>query len=91
MHGLKSLVYKLAYPSAPDDTYTKLISALRKQKAAIQKEDREKGRITVRCLSIFINVILWRCWSDELVIEVKKDNALRTNVSFYAVPNLCRF
>ncbi|HMD86826.1 MAG TPA: hypothetical protein VKO18_19220 [Terriglobia bacterium] len=64
--------------------------ALRKRQVAIQHENRDTGKVVVRCLSVFIDIVLWRCWSDELVIEVKGEDEFLTNVSFYAVPNLMR-
>jgi hypothetical protein len=76
------------YP--PDAAFTKLLTALRKEQFAIQHENRDTGKIVVRCLSVFINLMLWRCWSDELEIEVKGEGESRSNVSFYAVPNLMR-
>jgi hypothetical protein len=90
MYALRSLVHTITCPLPPDAAFTKLLTALREQQVAIQHEYRDTGKIIVRCLSVFINLLLWRCWSDELVIEVKGEDESRTNVSFYAVPNLKR-
>jgi len=38
-----------------------------------------------------LNVGLWRCWSDKLVFEIRRVEAVKTQVETYAVPNLFRF
>ena len=44
-----------------------------------------------RCLTSAANTILWRCWSDKLLFEVKGIDATNTQIGVYAVPNLLRF
>jgi len=90
MYALRSLVRTITCPLPPDATFTNLLTALRKQQVAIQHENRDPGKVDVCCLSVFINMVIWRCWSDELLIEVKGEDEFRAKVSFYAVPNIMR-
>lgn len=90
MYALKARIHKIVCQSDPEATFAKLVSGLRKQRVEIKYENRETGRVAVRCLSVFTDFALWRCWSDELLFEVEGEDGSRTSVSLYAIPNLMR-
>jgi hypothetical protein len=90
MYALKELVRTIACPTDPDTTFTKLRSGLRKLEVEVEYENRGAGKVVARCISLFLNFVLWRCYSDKLIFELKSADGVRTNVNVYAIPNLIR-
>ncbi len=90
MYLIKEPVGTITYQFDYDATFAALISRLRELHIDVLREDKNKGEVVARCLSIVMNIIVWRCWSDRLLFELKKDGANRTKVSIYALPNLFR-
>jgi hypothetical protein len=90
MYALKDLVGTIICHSDPDTAFTKLLSVLRKLQVEVEYENRDAGQVIARCLSVFLNLVLWRCWSDRLLFKLKNEDGHRTIVNVYAVPNLMR-
>jgi hypothetical protein len=72
-------------------TFRSLLLKLSELQIGVEKEDTDKGTITARCLIGPINMVLWRCWNDRIVFEIKRIDAANTRVRVFTVPNLFRF
>jgi len=91
MHLLREVVHKTTLQSDPATAFASLRSKLAELQIHVEKEDKDRGEIVARCLTSAVNTILWRCWSDKLLFEVKGIDATKTQIGVYAVPNLLRF
>jgi hypothetical protein len=90
MYPLKKLLRTVTYQSDLITTFAALLNRLRDLHIDVEKEDQDKREIVALCLGLCMNMILWRCWSDKLLFEVKKLDHNSTSVSIYAIPNLFR-
>jgi hypothetical protein len=88
---LRELVHSGTLHSDYTATFASLLSKLAELKIDVAREDKRRGEIVARCLTCPVNVLLWRCWSDKLVLEVKRIDAAKTQLNIYAVPNLFRY
>jgi hypothetical protein len=46
--------------------------------------------LIARCLTLCLNLGLWRCWSDKLEFRLESIGAHETRVTVNAIPNLLR-
>lgn len=58
--------------------------------AQAERPSSRTSSIVARCLTLCLNVGLWRCWSDTLEFSLEEITQNRTNVTIAAVPNLLR-
>jgi hypothetical protein len=59
--------------------------------AGIATEQRGSApEIIARCLSLSMNLGLWRCWSERLEISFHQIGPTETGVTINAVPSLVR-
>jgi hypothetical protein len=72
-------------------TFKLLVSRLRDSGIDVEKEDEAKGLVVAHCLSLVVNWIFWRAWSDKLFLEMKEMAPNKTEVRVYAIPNLSRY
>jgi hypothetical protein len=87
---LKELVGSIPFAADRDSTFAGLLSAIQGLDLKVHEADKNKGQVVVQCLSQICNLLLWRCWSDKLVFEVRTDEEGDATVNVYAVPNLLR-
>jgi hypothetical protein len=90
MYLLKQPVSTITYQFNFDATFKGLISRLRELQIDVLQSDEDKGEIVARCLSSAMNMIVWRCWSDKILFELKKEGPDKTRVDISALPNLFR-
>jgi len=74
----------------PAEVFESLISILGGHGYAIVSKDRDKGVIVFRYLALAMNMVLWRCWSDKMMIRTTTDSPNTTRVDVYAIPNMFR-
>lgn len=91
MYPLRKLVHRATIHRDYATTFASLLSKLAGLKIDVASEDKDRGEVVARCLTCPVNLILWRCWSDKLIFEVKRIDAAKTQVKMYAVPNLFRY
>ena len=90
MHLLNEHLGTIAYDGDRSAAFAAVSGKLRTSGITILEEDENAGRIVARCLSRLSNLMVWRCWSDKLLVQF--ENADRTaNIRVYAIPNLFRF
>ena len=90
MYLLRESTYRTTLHKNYATTFASLRSKLAELHIGIEKEDVNKGEIVAQCLTACFNMVLWRCWSDRLIFEVKALGATKTQVTIYTVPNLFR-
>lgn len=90
MSFLKELVATLEYREGVQGTFALLERKLAEMHLPVQCANRETGEIVVRCPSLCFNLLLWRCWSDNVLLHVEDAGAGRTRVQIYALPNLLK-
>ena len=90
MYALKERIRTIKCQMDLERTFTKLRSIIRLHQLEILNDNRATGRIACRCLSMCVNLLFWRCWSDELLFELKAVGKSQTEVSIFAIPNLMR-
>jgi hypothetical protein len=88
MYWLRHPVYARAFPAPRSSVFPALIAKLKELHFEIEKASEEKGVIVVRCLTVPLGIILWRCWSDKLVFELSGIGQNKTQLDVYAIPNL---
>jgi hypothetical protein len=88
---LRELVHSGTLDSDYTTTFASLLSKLAELKIDVAREDKRRGEIVATCLTCQANVLFWRCWSDRLVLDVKRIDAAKTQVNIYAIPNLFRY
>lgn len=90
MHLLREIVHKTTVHKGYAEAFTFLISKLGESNIEVAKQDMDHGEIVARCLTLSANLVLWRCWSDRLVFDMKELDAAKTEVTIYSIPNLFR-
>jgi hypothetical protein len=90
MRLLKEFVLTVTYPLDPSTTLRRLISALGEMELEIAELDEANGRVVAGCLTVAASLLFWRCWSDEVLFEVKEMGREETKLNVYAIPNLFR-
>lgn len=90
MHFLKQPVGRITCVSDYSSTYDKLLGKLKEMNFGVESQNKNKGQILILCLSILFNMILWKCWGDKLLFEVKCIEENRTTIDIFAIPNLFR-
>jgi hypothetical protein len=89
MAWLIQRVAGLTYPLDRQAAQARVLSIL--AGAAIATEQRQTApEIIARCLSVCMNLGLWRCWSERLEITFREIGAAETSVTINAVPSLLR-
>ena len=64
--------------------------AARLKELGIPVADRGSGELLARCITLPLNMIVWRCWSEKLIFRAKKFTEDETRVEVYAIPNFFR-
>jgi len=90
MYLLREIVHKATINKGYAEVFTSLLSKLAESNIGIDKQDVNHGEIVARCLTLSANLVLWRCWSDRLLFNMKELDAANTEVTIYSIPNLFR-
>ena len=91
MHLLREVVHRTTIQRDYATAFSSLLSKLKELNVQIETENSATGEIVTRCLTRVVDGLLWRCWSDKLIFEVKGIDADNTRLKVYAIPNLFRF
>jgi hypothetical protein len=90
MYLLREIVHKATINKGYAEVFTSLLSKLAESNIGIDKQDVNHGEIVARCLTLSANLVLWRCWNDRLLFNMKELDAANTEVTIYSIPNLFR-
>jgi len=90
MYLLREIVHKTTVHKAYAEAFTSLLLKLGESDIDVDKQDMNHGEIVARCLTLAANLVLWRCWSDKLVFNMKELDGAKTEVTIYSIPNLFR-
>jgi hypothetical protein len=90
MNLLRELIGTIDYPQSEKASFTAVLNALECLKLSILETDRETGMIRVKCLLNLMNMVVWRCWGDHVLIKLVQTDQNRTHISLYGIPNLFR-
>lgn len=88
---VKESVGTLSYDRDSPEVFKAVLLKLEAMNLPIESSDAQRGVIVVRCWSLAFNMILWRCWSDKILLEVRQEKEGKTTIEIWAVPNLFRF
>jgi hypothetical protein len=89
MAWLVQPVARLTYPLDRQGTQALVISTLTKQGIAVQQNE-SPPEIVASCLTLCMNLGLWRCWSERLEFTLGKLGPTDTSVTINAIPALLR-
>lgn len=89
MAWLKEHIGTLTYPRDRATTFVAVTRKLERLHLPMEKNERD-GTIVVRCLSRPVSLLLWRCWSDKLFIQLTERVDRKTDIRLDAIPNLFR-
>ena len=89
MYFLKERIESVVCRSGRSIAFPALLARIKELNLEIEKEDAVKGVIIVRCLSLPINWLFWRCSSDKLLFEMREAGG-KALVNVHAIPNLFR-
>jgi len=90
MYIVKEPIDSLIYSSSYNDAYDALLKKLNAMNFHIDKQDKEKGEIVIRCVSSLMNLILWKWWGNKLLFEVREINDSKTRVDIFGIPAFFR-
>jgi hypothetical protein len=90
MYFLKVRIQSVVCRSGRSAAFLALLAKIQELNLEIEREDAVEGVVIVRCLSLPINWILWRSWSDKLLFEMRGAEGGKAVLNVYAVPNLLR-
>ena len=89
MAWLGQRVASFTYPLDRQAAQARVLSTLRK--AGIAAEQRQTApEIIAQCLTLCMNLGLWRCWSERLEFAFQEVGPTQTSVTIKAVPALLR-
>lgn len=91
MYLIRERIQRFTCRSDSVIVFARLVSKLRELNLPIIAIDEEKKEVAVRCLRLFANWILWRCWSDKLLFKISQGEAGKAVVEVFALPTLTRF
>lgn len=79
------------YEQEGDSVFAQVVARVNALGIEIHSCDPVKRKIVVRCLSKILDMLVWRCWSDRLVIQVRQLGPGRSTLEMSALPNLFRY
>jgi hypothetical protein len=87
---LKERIDSIIYQDNHEDVYHNILSEIGRLDLVIDEEDKGNGIIIVKWLTIIVNLIFCKFYSDKLLLEIKEFNNNTTKVDIFALPNLFR-
>jgi hypothetical protein len=87
---LKEHIGTLTYPGDRATAFVAVMRKLERLQLPVEKKNERDGTILVRCLARPLDLLLWRCWSDKVLIQLTEDGERRTSIRLDAIPNLFR-
>jgi hypothetical protein len=90
MSWLVEPIATIRYGRDQAGTFALLVARLGELGIPVEKRGLTGGKIVARCLTLCLNWIFWRCWSDHLEFVLKADDNGSTTVEIGALPNLLR-
>lgn len=88
MYRLRQPIYEGTYLADRTSLFSALVGTLAKLGLKIEHQDEDAGEIVVECLTVALNLILWRCWGDKILFELVQTAEKITRLTAYAIPNL---
>ncbi len=90
MAWLEEHIGTISYPGGRASAFAATIRNLERLQLPVEEKNEQDGTIVVRCLSRANDIVLWRCWSDKLLIRLTESADQRTSIRVVAIPNLFR-
>ena len=90
MTWLREHIDTITYGGDRAKAFAAVVRNLQRLQIPIEKKSERDGTILIRCLSRPLNLFLWRCWSEKLLIQLTDDADCKTNIRLDAIPNLFR-
>ena len=90
MGFLKESIDSITYQDNYENVYEKILSMLNELGIVVEENDKHNGIIRVRWIAQIVNMLLWKCYSDKLLLKIKEVDQSKTRVDIYAIPNLFR-
>jgi hypothetical protein len=84
---LKQPLGTIKYERDSAEVFAGLLSRLDALGLSVQRVDRSKGEIVAACVGKCFDMILWRCYSDRLLLEIIETGRRETTVEVSALPN----
>ena len=91
MRFLEEVVHRATSECDRATTFSSLVEGLKELNVHIETENPRTGEIVTRCLTRFVTLFFWRCWSDKLIFAVTEHHPTGSRITISAVPNLLRF
>lgn len=91
MPFLKERIATIEYQRDFASTFALLIAKLAELDLSVESASRETDKIVASCPSLCFNLMLWRCWSDSLLLTIERAPAGKTKVHLHALPNLLKW
>jgi hypothetical protein len=88
MHLLKepidSLTLSVNYSKAYDALHSKLIE----MHCDIKQHDKDRGEIVINGVWKVFDMVVWHCWADKILFQVKVLGENKTVVDIFGLPNI---
>jgi len=78
------------FPTNRLTLFAALLRAANMLNRNVEQKDQGSGVIVLRCLTLALDWILSRCWSDKPLFELTDVGENKTRLVVYAIPNLLR-
>jgi len=90
VHPITIRVGAITFRSDIASTLATLTARLKELGIALEEADPGRGELRARCVTLPLNMIVWRCWSDKLIFRAREAGDGETKVDIYAVPSFLR-
>jgi hypothetical protein len=90
MTWLREHIDTITYRGDRAKAFAAVVRNLQRLQIPIEEKNEHNGTILVRCLSRPLDLFLWRCCSDKLLIQLTDDTDYKTSIRLDAIPNLFR-
>jgi len=90
MHPITIRVGTVTIPSDPRSALEGLSAKLKELGITLEEVNTDRGELLARCLTLPLNMIVWRCWSDKLIFRANRTGDAETKVAIYAIPSFFR-
>jgi hypothetical protein len=87
---LKEHIGTITCPGDRATVFVAVLCKLERLQIPVETKNERDGTILVHCVSRPLDLFVWRCRSDKLLIQLTEDGHGRTSIRLDAIPNLFR-
>ena len=91
MPWLRECILNLEVSSPPAEAFQSIKNYVQESGFEIIESNPEKGEITFACLHKLMNVALWVCWGDKVLVVIQARPGAASQIAVFGLPELLRY